>query len=258
MYSERLTFFIDILGFKDIIEESTTNPKLVESLFEALTSVTSENLKLNACGNINHEKIPEEEKDKVLEIMKIYSDTLVKKFDIKATQFSDCLVFSVPVENEIACFTIFEAVAKLMIALHTNFNLLLRGGIAMGQICHIESGPLFGPALVEAYELESKEATYPMILLSNNVAKGILRTQMHEFMLSLFQEKENKLYMSLATAYYYLIYHSTVFNKKQLKKDFFISKDIISKQIDAVDNQRVKEKYKWLYSEMEDMKTKIS
>ena len=44
----------------------------------------------------------------------------------------------------------------------------------------------------------------------------------------------------------------------QLKKDFFISKDIILKQIDAVDNPRVKEKYKWLYSEMEDMKTKIS
>ena len=256
MYSERLTFFIDILGFKDIIEKSTTNPKLVESLFEALTSVTSENLKLNACGNINHEKIPEEEKDKVL--VKIYSETLVKEFDIKATQFSDCLVFSVPVENEIACFTIFEAVAKLMISLHANFNLLLRGGVAMGQICHIESGPLFGPALVEAYELESKEAIYPMILLSNNVAKGILRTQMHEFMLSLFQEKENKLYISLATAYYYLINHSTVFNKEQLKKDFFTSKGIILKQIDVVKNLKVKEKYKWLYSEMEDMKTKIS
>ena len=257
MYSERLTFFIDILGFKQIIEKTETDPELIESLFKVLSSVTSENLKLNATGNINHEEIPDNEIEHTLEVMKNISKNIIKQFDIKATQFSDCLVFTVPLKNEIACFTIFEAVAKLMTTLHAEYNLLLRGGIAMGQICHIEEGPLFGPALVEAYELESEEAIYPRILLSKEVATGVLRTEMHEFMLSLFEKKENEMYISLATAYYYLIHYSSVFNKEQLKKNFFTSKDKISEQLSLTDSIKIKKKYEWLFLEMENMKEKI-
>ncbi|SFP88766.1 hypothetical protein [Hydrogenimonas thermophila] len=258
MYTERLTFFIDILGFKEIIEKTETDSSLIESLFNVLISVTSENLKLGVTGNINHEIIPEEEKEKALAIMKEFSESIIKQLDIKATQFSDCLVFSVPVENEMACFSIFEAIAKLMTKLHAEYNLLLRGGVSIGKICHEEGGPLFGPALVEAYEIESKQAVYPRVLLSKDVAKGVLRTQMHKFMLSLFEKEEDDLYISLATAYYYLIHESTVFNKEQLRKNFFLSKKAIYEQIDLVKVEKVKKKYQWLYLKMEKMESKIS
>jgi len=258
MYKDRLTFFIDILGFKEIIEKTETDDQLRESLFNVLLSVTSENLKLNAVGNINHEIIPEDEKEVALRVMEEFSQNIIKQFDIKATQFSDCLVFSVPIENEMACFTIFEAVAKLMTTLHMKHKLLLRGGVAMGQLCHVEAGPLFGPALVEAYEIESKEAIYPRVMLSPDVAKGVLRTEMHKFMLSIFEQQDGQMYISLATAYDYLAHVSTVFNKKELKENFFISKNSIHEQANIDCPQKVKEKYEWLYSEMTKMEKKFS
>jgi len=258
MYKDRLTFFIDILGFKEMIIKTETDIELEKSLFNVLLSVTSDNLKQNAVGNINHKKIPEEEKEIALKVMEKFSQNIIKEFDIKATQFSDCLVFSVPIENEIACFTIFEAVAKLMTTLHIKHKLLLRGGVAMGQLCHQEAGPLFGPALVEAYEIESQNAIYPRVLLSSQVSNGVMKTEQHKFMLSLFEQQTGQLYISLATAYDYLFHISTVFNKQELKENFFISKNFISQEAKRDYPKKVIEKYKWLYCEMEKLVGKFS
>ena len=44
-------------------------------------------------------------------------------------------------------------------------GILLRGGITVGQLCH-KDNIVYGPAMVEAYELESKSAIYPRVIVS--------------------------------------------------------------------------------------------
>nr|WP_317187917.1 hypothetical protein [Acinetobacter gerneri] len=47
-------------------------------------------------------------------------------------------------------------------------NILLRGALTIGEIYHDEN-MVFGPAMVEAYELESKVAEFPRIILHDKI-----------------------------------------------------------------------------------------
>ncbi|MGP4105985.1 hypothetical protein [Virgibacillus sp. L01] len=40
----------------------------------------------------------------------------------------------------------------------------MRGGITSGELCHVDN-IVYGPAMVEAYELESKHAIYPRVVV---------------------------------------------------------------------------------------------
>ena len=78
------------------------------------------------------------------------------------TSFSDCVVVSSPITNATSC--------EMVLALATKYwdrwldnGFLGRGGATVGQLVH-RNGVVFGPALVEAYELEAKTAVYPRII----------------------------------------------------------------------------------------------
>ena len=54
-------------------------------------------------------------------------------------------------------------------------NFVFRGGVAYGDLYYEKDRSiLFGPAVNEAYQLESKVAIYPRIALSNFVAETII------------------------------------------------------------------------------------
>lgn len=58
----------------------------------------------------------------------------------------------------------------------TDMNILLRGGITIGNL-YINSNFIMGNGLVEAYELESKSAIYPRIILSDAVIEKIKKSE---------------------------------------------------------------------------------
>jgi hypothetical protein len=45
-------------------------------------------------------------------------------------------------------------------------DFFVRGGLTV-DLFHIREGLIFGPALVEAYELESRHAVHPRVVLRN-------------------------------------------------------------------------------------------
>jgi len=47
-----------------------------------------------------------------------------------------------------------------------DLRMFMRGGITIGKLIHEENGALFGPAMNEAYLLESKCAIYPRVVIS--------------------------------------------------------------------------------------------
>lgn len=51
-------------------------------------------------------------------------------------------------------------------------GILIRGGMTIGQV-FVDNVRIFGPAFVEAYELESQFARYPRIVLSPKILKAL-------------------------------------------------------------------------------------
>ncbi len=48
-------------------------------------------------------------------------------------------------------------------------GILFRGGMTIGNIIHNDNGTVFGQDLIDAYQLESKSAKYPRIILSDKL-----------------------------------------------------------------------------------------
>jgi hypothetical protein len=84
--------------------------------------------------------------------------------------FSDTLVLAAPVVDDDATAVtelLFDA-ARLQMDLLTK-DFFVRGGLTV-DLFHIREGLIFGPALVEAYELESRHAVHPRVVLSKEAA----------------------------------------------------------------------------------------
>lgn len=139
-YEERLILFLDFLGFRDIVNETVKNPDRRAALLRAVGFLSSELMR-----------------DKETDIGKM------------VTQFSDSVVVSYPVTEISSVFTLVNDVALAVIEL-AYAGYLLRGGITVGKLIHTEEY-LVGPAMIKAYEMESRKAKYPRVLIDPVVFK---------------------------------------------------------------------------------------
>lgn len=133
-YEERIIAFIDILGFKNFVND--------ESKCEDVGAIL---------------KIP----------YMLRQDEITKIFKIKGvmmSSISDSLVFSIRLKERGAMNKINKLLSAFTHALLFQYSLLLRGGITVGKIYH-DNDIVFGPGLVKAYELECKMAIYPRIIM---------------------------------------------------------------------------------------------
>ena len=87
--------------------------------------------------------------------------------------FSDLIVFSQPQSESVGVLAMFAALKKLQISM-LNKNILLRGSIVFGKLIH-KDNIIIGPALVNAYNVESKSAVYPRIVIDPIVVNLYLR-----------------------------------------------------------------------------------
>ena len=102
-----------------------------------------------------------------------YHDYLSPWSHWPAAFFSDTLVLAAPLDNnrdealEVRQLATQGATLQLSLA---RAGFFARGGLSIG-LFHIRQGLVFGPALVEAYSLESQVATHPRIVLSTEAAE---------------------------------------------------------------------------------------
>lgn len=143
-YDERIVCFIDILGFKHIIENT-----------------------VDIHGNDIPDKIKEIDMIlyNILDFNRNYSGFDYSK--IRAvTQFSDSVVISFKVDLDDIFITFSDI--QYIIMNFFKFGYIIRGGICYGKVIHTTE-KIFGPAMVKAYEMESKEAIYPRVLVSSSI-----------------------------------------------------------------------------------------
>lgn len=147
-YENRVVVFIDILGFYAIVRNTLdTNGKDIPDKILALNEV------LLLVRN-------------VLDIDKPENQVSKSK---KVTQFSDSIVISFLATEESEVFYTLLDILRLII----NFvfrRIICRGGIAYGKLIHNDK-VIFGPAMIQAYETESRAALYPRVILDESIIR---------------------------------------------------------------------------------------
>jgi hypothetical protein len=138
-YEDRIVCFLDILGFKAHIAASVKGGNDVSTKIVEL-SKAFESIRTNL--DLDNPKV---------------------RPNIEITQFSDSIVISFLADTESGVFDALYSImlVQLNLVLH---GYLCRGGIARGKLIHTEKS-LFGPALVQAYLIESEAALYPRVIL---------------------------------------------------------------------------------------------
>lgn len=140
-YENRIVLFLDILGFKKIIEE--TEIKGQENTDQ--TTFLIETIK------------------EMKEAVNLTSTETTKN----VTQFSDSIVVSFAENDQKEIPRLFFDLQRLIAKLLAR-GILCRGAISYGKLYH-KNDLVFGPALVDAYETESQAALYPRIILDQSV-----------------------------------------------------------------------------------------
>ena len=152
-YQDRYCLFLDILGFKEIIESSLQPgsrlgkgrpPKVYFSLKQIASALNYKMLVYGRSGK-------------------------GRPSSRRVTQFSDSVVLSYKASEPGSLSGVLFDVLQLQLKLISR-GILVRGGIARGLLYH-EDDFVFGPALNEAAELE-KAAMYPRVIVDRDVLAG--------------------------------------------------------------------------------------
>lgn len=182
-YEQRIVAFIDILGFKALLND--TLDKNGDDNEQAIDSVVSAYEAIRDIWDL----------DKKSDYLNTESSES-KKVSI----FSDCLVVSFEINQPSEVFFTLLEIKWLIMRLLSR-KILCRGAVSLGKFIHTDNY-LFGPALVEAYTLESKAAMYPRVILDNTVIdagannRGIDHsfTQEKEYVQSLLEQDSDGMY----------------------------------------------------------------
>lgn len=155
IYEDRILAFVDILGFKDMVHISSFDPREQQRIKAAMDIIHSYKV-LNDAGE----------------------DGGLRKLGVQVTTFSDSAILSYPVNFDGGLFHVLLDLIHLQIDL-SNIGVFIRGGVSIGPAHHDEVNA-YGPAMIEAYGLESDKAVYPRIILTDQTLSiGISVSQNH-------------------------------------------------------------------------------
>jgi len=149
LYEERILAFIDILGFKDAVNNTVErkNGKEIENRYE-----------IEKIDNLLNEEL----------LYLNIREYLLGEPEIKGketSQFSDSIVISYSNVEDIYLI-LFDIYLLCVMALEKGF--LYRGAIVYGKVIHTKN-KLFGPAIIKAYKMEQEQAVFPRIIIDDEV-----------------------------------------------------------------------------------------
>ena len=162
-YEDQFTAFVDFLGFREVSRSEDDGRRL--KILELLRSVAA----LRA--EFDLENSPREGGSAQLRItpsVSTFSDHIVVSWPLAALgggagnpgDLDDSHISLLAVNLMHLLSSIAAAALRL--------GLLVRGGATIGKLYHSQ-GVVFGPALVEAFELESQTAIYPRIVVPHRI-----------------------------------------------------------------------------------------
>lgn len=150
--SKHLICYIDILGYKDLINSITNEDDvlfLIDSSFKECIKRSKMAPGLDIEISIN-----------------IFSDNILFSTKINENNISDILL---KIEKMILFISIFQSL------LITHYQTFIRGSLTIGNLyVDKELGYVFGKGLINAYNLENEKAIYPRIILDDSIKKILI------------------------------------------------------------------------------------
>jgi hypothetical protein len=141
-YETRVVAFYDFLGWRSKIGQAGTDPLQIGRLRRMLLRHT------RSLGGQQQHATPQG----------------------RFSSFSDNIVVSHPVDKQSIAFVLGTLGAFQLASAGDGF--LLRGGVTIGSVYH-DNVCVFGPGLNRAYELESKVADVPRVIVDTNVLEAL-------------------------------------------------------------------------------------
>lgn len=151
-YEESIVTFIDVLGFREMLEERSASD--IREALSFLRRSTKPNDQFARPGSTGKRLVSEAFSDNI-------SDAIVRARPID-TQHPDGALFYELTD-------LIHAQVRLI-----EVGLFVRGAVTLGEIYLGTSGdgPFFGPAVARAYELESQVAVHPRIILDDSLLRA--------------------------------------------------------------------------------------
>ena len=155
--------------------------------------------------------------------------------------FSDNIVMARKVNNRKEMEQQLHNIAGNILFLQTRLwcrhHLLLRGGIALGNF-YIDDLIAFGPGLLEAYQLESKIAIYPRVILSPKLNEFANKWPAKTPLFS--NDSDNYIFVD-----YFSFWHNRFPNEEDRKKH------ITFVELGLNNNECIRQKYSWMIEKIE-------
>lgn len=149
-YEECYIAFLDMLGFKNLINDSSCDE--IAGIFEKFSNKRP--LKAAYLGNKN-----------------IISENTADALKVKVMSDSICFYIDVNVTNALLC--IIMSCINFQHELYQNdIPIFLRGAIVRGHL-YAKKDIIFGPGLTQAYLLEENNAKYPRIILTKETLQSV-------------------------------------------------------------------------------------
>lgn len=174
-YEERAILFLDFLGFRNIVSKTVNSKSEFNQLLTTLNQIVNyATLEEKSSSPMHEEEIDELAEFKDETYKKHYNDYIKNNSleslvysnpsdDRRVTTFSDSIIISYPINHMYDL--LFETLSITGAILSSGY--LVRGGITFGKLYHDERN-VFGPAMNRAYDLESKVADVPRIILDTD------------------------------------------------------------------------------------------
>lgn len=214
-YEKRLIAFVDFLGFKKMIEESEKNEWRTGEIYTAIHDIYMVlwDYLANSPGNTT----------------------------LRITHFSDSVVMSCVLDEVEDVVLIIRHLRYIQQKLAEEHSMLIRGAITIGNLIH-DDHILMGPAMVEAYNMESHVALYPRIIVSD-MAKQVWDKCTH--LLQVDNAPDNQFVLKDTDGQWYIDYLNDLDGNfsNDGERMFNSIGDLIR---DNISNPVLQSKYQWL------------
>ena len=205
-YDKRFVFFIDVLGFKKLVER-TSNPNDIKQVIDTLKK-------------------------------QFYDQNKRHSLEYTITQVSDCIIISFKVDARFKMYPLLIIMSYIQANAFVQQELLFRGGGTYGDVIHNENY-LFGKAYQRALKYESEKAEFPRIIIDKNSFTKLIRVEEKEMCLELLKDAGDFYYLDF-------INNELTSNDSHNDKVKFFNKcrKIIEKNLKQEEN--ILRKYMWL------------
>ena len=242
MYKNSIVAFIDILGFKELVNKSIHNDEIRKNIHSTLMKF----------------KDLERPESWTSEIVEVEEDAQMKGLDgfviskkTKCTCFSDSIVVSIEIENDLnEVFSTLIANLSRIGAQLLSEGILIRGGIDLDDVYH-NDGIIFGKGLINSYKLETNAAKYPRIIISNNLISRLNYPLLYKYERYPYHQYLDR-FEDGCVGFHQLIFYqvhqkSSIISETEIKKEIKKSKDTIIKGLDSsFETPQIFIKYRWL------------